>query len=209
MSEPGCFPVVEHPVHTAATAGARGRRGRDRPRHLLHPGRVARPELLVAAFAEQADEPRRAVVVDLDRGARPVGRAVRLGREEVRLVDPRAGVEDARAGGRGPLRRRRPRATGRSGASGPRSRARRRCPGARSPRWMPVQVAAPQRRGRQARLQRAEAGEVERGDGGAVAGVERERAERALVAVLGRELRVGAGRGAAADADDACGRRAG
>ena len=63
------------------------------------------------------------------------------------------------------------------------------------------QVAAAQRRRRQARLERAEPGAVEREHRGAVAGAERERA-RALVAVLGGQLLVGARRGAAADRDD-------
>src|SRR4051794_39161833 len=60
-------------------------------------------ERLVAAFAEQADEARRAVVADDHRGAGPVRRAVGMRAEEVRLIDPRAGVEDARAGRRHPL----------------------------------------------------------------------------------------------------------
>ena len=61
---------------------------------------------------------RRPVVGDRDRGAGPVGRRVRLAGEEVRLVDPAAGVEQPRAGRRRPLRRGRRAATGRSGGSG-------------------------------------------------------------------------------------------
>ena len=40
IAEPGCYPLVEHPRHTDGSARAVGRRGRDRPRHLLHPRAV-------------------------------------------------------------------------------------------------------------------------------------------------------------------------
>src|SRR4051794_283021 len=62
-------------------------------------------EHVVPAVAEQADQARRAGLLDDHRGARPGGRAVGLGREEVALVDPRAGVDDAGAGRGGPLGR--------------------------------------------------------------------------------------------------------
>ena len=38
VSEPGCFPLVEHPHHTAGVLELRGRPGRDLPRHVLHAG---------------------------------------------------------------------------------------------------------------------------------------------------------------------------
>ena len=39
ITEPGCFPVVEHPRHTAGVLELEAVRRRGRPRHLLHPRR--------------------------------------------------------------------------------------------------------------------------------------------------------------------------
>src|SRR3954462_14128561 len=66
--------------------------------------RPAWPELLVPAVAEQADELGRPALPHADRGTGPVGRAVRLRGEEVRLGGPAAAVDQARAALRRPLR---------------------------------------------------------------------------------------------------------
>ena len=38
VTAPGCYPLVEHAQHTAGVLELSGRRGRDLPRHVLHPG---------------------------------------------------------------------------------------------------------------------------------------------------------------------------
>ena len=88
-------------------------------RHVLHAGGR---QLRRASVAQQADEPRRAVVLEEDGRARPVRRRVGL-REEVRLVDPRARVEDPARRRRDPLARVVARPRARSGGCGRRSRA--------------------------------------------------------------------------------------
>ena len=148
---PGCYALVEHPHHTAGVLDAGGRPGRDLPRHLLHARAVA------ARAASRARSPSRR----MSRGgpssstttarARPVGRGVRLGGEEVRLVDPGARVERAASPPASPLRRVVAAATGRSGGCGRRARAARATPSRRStsriPR-RPPRRSALRRRGR-------------------------------------------------------------
>ena len=118
VTEPGCIELIAHERHTVGNAGARGRRGRDRPRHLLHPG----PGLSTSCPRSPRSRTSRGgpVVVHDHRGPRPVRGAVGRRADEVRLVDPRAGVDDARTRRRGPFGDVVLRATGRSGASGPR-----------------------------------------------------------------------------------------
>ena len=85
---------------------------------------------------QQADRLRVAVVLDHDRAARPVRVRRRRAVQEQRLVDPRAGVRDARpAAGPAPAPRRRRRRAARSGGRGRRrpSRRRRRGGGPRAP----------------------------------------------------------------------------
>ena len=154
-SEPGCVPARRARPPHRGRARARGRRRASRchatcftpggGRWAAAPrGRGRRAGARAAAAPSSLDQ---------DRGARPVGRArsARAG-EEVRLVDPRAGVDAARApAGVRPLARGRRAATGRSGASGPRSRARASMPSRREHLAHAAQAAAAQRRRRRGR----------------------------------------------------------
>ena len=123
-AEPGCVALVAARAPHGGRAGARARPGRERLRHLLH----ARRGLSTSWPRSPSRRSSRGGPSSStsDRRARPVGRAVRLGGEEVRLVDPRAGV--ARSARRRPPSTPpgRPPATARSGGSGPRARGRRR-----------------------------------------------------------------------------------
>ena len=80
VTEPGCIQLIAHERHTAGDADARVGEGVTVHATCFTPG--LRLKHLVPAVAEQADEPRRAVVVDDHRRARPVRRAVGLGQRK-------------------------------------------------------------------------------------------------------------------------------
>ncbi|CAA9473401.1 MAG: hypothetical protein AVDCRST_MAG13-637 [uncultured Solirubrobacteraceae bacterium] len=158
------------------------------------------------AVAEQAAQAgRAAVVLELDGGARPVGRLVRRAREEVALVDPGARVVDARAGGRRPLAQ---------VVGGVRARAVRVAPhdvrrrDAQPPHDLAdaAQPAPAQRRAGEVAADRAEPREVEDADGGHVPRAEGERAKGTAPAVRAAgERDPGAGGRAGARGDHAVG----
>ena len=151
-ARPAAYPLARAPPAHRGRARAGDRRRRDLPRHVLH---ARGSQLRVTPLAQQADEPRRAAVLEHDGGAGPVGRRVRLGREEVRLVDPGAGVVQPRAGGRRPLAGVVARPRARSGACGRRSRAARAIPSRPQHLADPAQAAAAQRAAGEVAVDRA------------------------------------------------------
>ena len=113
------------------------------------PGLAPASSSLGVRVAEQAQQPRRAVVLDHDARARPVRAAGPASRSvNSALVDPAAGVEQPRAAGRPPLGRSSA-ATGRCGGCGRRRHASAPTPSRPTTSPIAVQAGAAQRDARQ------------------------------------------------------------
>ena len=187
---PGCYPLVEHAQpHGRACSSSQLGAGVTCHATCFTPGRRS---CRVAPVAQQPDEPRRAVVLDDDRGARPVGRRVRRVGEEVRLVDPRAGVHEPRAGPASPLRPDRRAATGPTRCVWPKSTCGAVMPSRRSTSRIPRRPPRRSARARQVAVDRPEPERVERGDRADVAGAERRGADRMARPPVARQRDPGA-----------------
>ena len=131
VTEPGCVALIEHARHTRGELALEVGDGVTVHATCFTPGRGLSSSWPRSPSRRTSRGGPSSSTITAVPGQ--YGEPFGLRREEVRLVDPRAGVDDARAGRRVHSAGRRS-ATGRSGASGPRSRARRGCRGARSPR---------------------------------------------------------------------------